>query len=146
MRARVELGQGVATVPALVRLVEPAAFTKVSALGVEEQRVNVILDFAGPLDKVWTLGDAFRVEAHIVTHREEDALKVPVGALFREGEGWAVFLAQDGRAAKRALKVTRRNGVEAMVEDGLEPGARVIVYPSDALRDGSRIEIPAGRR
>jgi HlyD family secretion protein len=146
MQARVELGQGVATVPALVRLVEPAAFTKVSALGVEEQRVNVILDFAGPLDKVWTLGDAFRVEAHIVTHREEDALKVPVGALFREGEGWAVFLAQDGRAAKRALKVTRRNGVEAMVEDGLEPGARVIVYPSDALRDGSRIEIPAGRR
>jgi HlyD family secretion protein len=146
MRARVELGQGVATVPALVRLVEPAAFTKVSALGVEEQRVNVILDFAGPLDKVWTLGDAFRVEAHIVTHREEDALKVPVGALFREGEGWALFLAQDGRAEKRAVKVTRRNGVEAMVEDGLEPGARVIVYPSDALRDGSKIEIPAGGR
>jgi HlyD family secretion protein len=146
MRARVELGQGVATVPALVRLVEPAAFTKVSALGVEEQRVNVILDFAGPLDKIWTLGDAFRVEAHIVTYRAEDALKLPVGALFREGEGWAVFLAQEGRAAKRAVKVTRRNGVEAMLEDGLEPGARVIVYPSDALRDGSRIELPAGGR
>jgi HlyD family secretion protein len=146
MRARVELGQGVATVPALVRLVEPAAFTKVSALGVEEQRVNVILDFAGPLDKVWTLGDAFRVEAHIVTYRAEDALKVPVGALFREGEGWAVFLAQDGSAAKRAVKVTRRNGVEAMVEDGLDPGARVIVYPSDALRDGSKIDLPAGGR
>jgi len=146
MRARVELGQGVATVPALVRLVEPAAFTKVSALGVEEQRVNVILDFAGPLDKIWTLGDAFRVEAHIVTYRAEDAIKVPVGALFREGEGWAVFVVRDGRAAKRPVKVTRRNGVEAMVEDGLDPGARVIVYPSDALRDGSKIEIPAGGR
>ena len=146
MRARVELGQGVATVPALVRLVEPAAFTKVSALGVEEQRVNVILAFAGPLDRIWTLGDAFRVEAHIVTYRAEDALKVPVGALFREGEGWALFLAQDGSAAKRAVKVARRNGVEAMLEDGLDPGARVIVYPSDALRDGSKIELPAGGR
>ena len=146
MQARVELGQGVAPVPALVRLVEPAAFTKVSALGVEEQRVNVILDFAGPLDQVWTLGDAFRVEAHIVTHREDKAIKVPVGALFREGDGWAVFLALDGRAAKRAVKVPRRNGAEAMVEDGLQPGDRVIVYPSDALRDGARIEIVAGRR
>ncbi|MDH5352405.1 MAG: efflux RND transporter periplasmic adaptor subunit [Betaproteobacteria bacterium] len=146
MSARVELGQGVASVPALVRLVEPAAFTKVSALGVEEQRVNVILDFAGPLDKVWTLGDAFRVEAHIVTHREDKAVKVPVGALFREGEGWAVFVIEDDRAAKRAVKVPRRNGVEAMVEDGLKPGERVVVYPSDALRDGAKIEIVAGGR
>jgi len=133
-------------VPALVRLVEPAAFTKVSALGVEEQRVNVILDFAGPLDQIWTLGDAFRVEAHIVTYRAQDAIKVPVGALFREGEGWAVFVAEGDRASKRAVKVPRRNGAEAMVEEGLKPGERVIVYPSDALRDGARIEIVAGRR
>jgi HlyD family secretion protein len=133
-------------VPARVRLIEPSAFTKVSALGVEEQRVNVVLDFAGPLDHVWTMGDGFRVEAHIVTHREEKAIKVPVGALFREGDGWAVFLALDGRAAKRAVKVPRRNGAEAMVEEGLKPGERVIVYPSDALRDGARIEIVAGRR
>jgi len=146
MVARVELGQGVAPQPALVRLVEPAAFTKVSALGVEEQRVNVILDFAGPLDRIWTIGDAFRVEAHIVTHRVEDAVKVPVGALFREGDGWAVFLAEADRAVKRAVKVPRRNGAEAMVEDGLAPGDRVIVYPSDALRDGAKIEITGGAR
>jgi HlyD family secretion protein len=146
MVARVELGQGVAPQPALVRLVEPAAFTKVSALGVEEQRVNVILDFAGPLDQIWTLGDGFRVEAHIVTHRVEDAIKVPVGALFRDGDGWAVFVAQDDTAVKRAVKVPRRNGVEAMVEDGLAPGDRVIVYPSDALRDGAKIEIASGGR
>ena len=146
MRARVELGQGVASVPALVRLVEPAAFTKVSALGVEEQRVNVILDFAGPLDQVWTLGDAYRVEAHIVTHRDEDALKVPVGALFREGEGWAVFVVRDELARKRVVRVPRRNGVEAMIEQGLAPGDRVVVYPSDALRDGARVEVlPGGR-
>jgi HlyD family secretion protein len=146
MAARVELGTGVPPVPARVRLIEPAAFTKVSALGVEEQRVNVVLDFAGPLDHVWTMGDGFRVEAHIVTHREEKAIKVPVGALFREGDGWAVFVAEGDRASKRAVKVPRRNGAEAMVEDGLKPGERVIVYPSDALRDGARIELVAGRR
>ena len=146
MAARVELGQGVAALPALVRRVEPAAFTKVSALGVEEQRVNVILEFAGPLDQIWTLGDAFRVEAHIVTHRVEDAIKVPVGAPFREGEGWAVFVAEGDRAVKRAVKVPRRNGAEAMVEDGLQPGERVIVYPSDALRDGAKIEMTPGAR
>jgi HlyD family secretion protein len=141
MRARLEIGQGLAPVPALVRLVEPAAFTKISALGVEEQRVNVILDFDGPLDRIWTIGDAFRVEAHIVTHRVEDAVKVPVGALFREGEGWAVFVADGKRAVKRAVKVPRRNGAEAMVEEGVKPGERVVVYPSDALRDGSRLEV-----
>jgi HlyD family secretion protein len=146
MPARIELGQGVAPLAARVRLVEPAAFTKVSALGVEEQRVNVILDFAEPLDRIQTIGDAFRVEAHIVTHREEKATKVPVGALFRDGEGWAVFVADGGRAQKRAVKVPRRNGVEAMVEDGLKPGDRVVVYPSDALRDGSRLEESRGER
>lgn len=146
MAARLELGQGVPPLAARVRLVEPAAFTKVSALGVEEQRVNVILDFAEPLDRIQTIGDAFRVEAHIVTHREEKAIKVSVGALFREGEGWAVFVADGARAVKRAVKVPRRNGAEAMVEDGLKPGDRVVVYPSDALRDGSRLEESRGAR
>ena len=140
MPARLELGRGVAPLAARVRLVEPAAFTKISALGVEEQRVNVILDFAEPLDKVQTLGDGFRVEAAIVTHRVEDAVKVPVGALVRDGEGWAVFAVEGGRAVKRAVKATQRNSAEAMVEDGPRPGDRVVVYPSDALRDGSRIE------
>jgi len=139
MPARIELGRGIAPLAARVRLVEPAAFTKISALGVEEQRVNVVLDFAEPLDRVQTLGDAFRVDAAIVTHRVQDAVKVPVGALFRDGEGWAVFVAQDGRAVKRAVKAPLRNGAEALVEDGLKPGERVVVYPSDALRDGSRI-------
>ena len=126
---------------ARVRRVEPAAFTKISALGVEEQRVNVVLDFAEPIDKVQTVGDAFRVEAHIVTWRVEDAVKVPVGALFRDGEGWAVFGVDGGRAAKRAVKVPRRNGVEALVEEGLKPGETVVVYPSDALKDGSRVTV-----
>jgi HlyD family secretion protein len=145
MPARLELGQGVPPLAARVRLVEPAAFTKVSALGVEEQRVNVVLDFAEPLDKVQTIGDGFRVEAHIVVYREENAVKAPVGALFREGGGGAAFVVEDERARHRAVKVARRNNLEAMVEDGLKPGERVVVYPSDALRDGSRIEIRSPR-
>jgi len=145
MPARLDLGQGVAPLAARVRLVEPAAFTKVSALGVEEQRVNVVLDFAEPIDRVQTFGDGFRVEAHIVVFRQEGALKVPVGALFREGDGWAAFVVDGERARKRAVKVARRNSVEAMVESGLEPGERVAVYPSDALKDGSRVETRSAR-
>jgi len=145
MPARLELGQGVAPLAARVRLVEPAAFTKVSALGVEEQRVNVVLDFAEPLDKVQTIGDGFRVEAHVVIYREKNALKVPVGALFREGAGWAVFAVDGERAHRRAVKVARRNNFEAMVVDGLKASDRVVVYPSDALKDNSRVEVRSPR-
>lgn len=144
MPARADLGQGVAPLAARVRLVEPAAFTKVSALGVEEQRVNVILDFAEPLDKVQTIGDGFRVDAHIVVFSEKEATKVPVGALFREAggkdAGWAVYVVDGNRARKRAVEVPRRNTSEAMVASGLQAGERVVVYPSDALRDGARVE------
>jgi HlyD family secretion protein len=103
--------------------------------------VNVVLDFSESLERVQTIGDGFRVEAHIVVFREENALKAPVGALFRDGAGWALFVADGERARKRAVKVVRRNGVEAMLEDGVKPGERVIVYPSDALKDGSRLEV-----
>ncbi len=146
MPARLELGAGVPPLAARVRLVEPAAFTKISALGVEEQRVNVVLDFVEPLDRVQTIGDAFRVEASIVVYRQEDSLKVPVGALFREGDGWSVFVAEGGRARKRAVKAPRRNGIEALVEAGLQPGEQVIVYPSDALKDGSRLSSSGNAR
>jgi HlyD family secretion protein len=139
MPARLELGRGVAPLAARVRLVEPAAFTKVSALGVEEQRVNVVLDFVESLDRIRTIGDGFRVEATIVTHRVEDAVKVPAGALFRHGEGWAVFVVENGRAARRAVTVRERSGAEAMVDDALRPGERVVVYPPDALTSGARV-------
>ena len=145
MPARLELGQGVPPLAARVRLVEPAAFTKVSALGVEEQRVNVVLDFAESLDKVQTIGDGFRVEAHIVVFRQESAVKAPVGALFRQGVGWAAFVIDAERARLLTVKVARRNNLEAMIEGGLEPGDRVVVYPSDALKDGSRVDIRSPR-
>jgi HlyD family secretion protein len=140
MPARLELGQGVPALAARVRLIEPAAFTKISALGVEEQRVNVVLDFAEPLDKVQTVGDGFRVEASIVVYRQENAVKAPVGALFREGDGWAVFVAEDGIARKRTVRSPRRGASDALIEEGLQSGARVVVYPSDALRDGAKLE------
>ena len=145
MPARLELGQGVPALAARVRLVEPAAFTKVSALGVEEQRVNVVLDFAEALDKVHTIGDGFRVEAHIVVFAAQSAVKAPVGALFRESGGWAAFIVEGERAHRRAVKVARRNTLEALVEDGLKPAERVVVYPSDALKDGSRVEVRSPR-
>ncbi|MGC2518859.1 MAG: HlyD family efflux transporter periplasmic adaptor subunit [Burkholderiales bacterium] len=146
MPARIEVGAGVAPLAARVRRIEPAAFTKISALGVEEQRVNVVLDFTEPLDRIQTIGDGFRVEAHIVVYRAEDAVKAPVGALFRDSGGWAVFVQEGERALLRAVKMARRNGVEAMIESGLKPGETVVVYPSDALRDGSRVVARTGAR
>jgi HlyD family secretion protein len=122
----------------VVRVVEPSGFTKVSALGVEEQRVNVIIDFAASLD--WqNLGDAHRVDARIIVEKRSDAVLVPVGALFRHADGWATFVVADGRARMRALQLGSRNGEQAVVEEGLQPGERVIVFPSDAVRDGVRV-------
>jgi HlyD family secretion protein len=143
MPARVELGRGVPPLAARVRRVEPAAFTKVSALGVEEQRVNVILDFDAALDRIASLGDGYRVEAAIVVERVEAAVKVPVGALFRDGERWALFAVQDGRARKRHVEVLARNPLEARVGGGVAAGEQVVVYPSDAMSDGSRLDLRA---
>lgn len=139
MAARVELGPAAPVLAARVRHVEPAAFTKVSALGVEEQRVNVVLDFVDPLDGIATLGDAFRVEAAIVVRRLEQAVKIPTGALFRDGEGWAAYRVEAGRAFKRPVAIELRNATEAVATGGVGAGDRVVVYPPDSLRDGSRV-------
>ena len=139
MPARIEVGASTPPLAARVRRVEPAAFTKVSALGVEEQRVNVILDFDDRPDALPALGDGFRVDAHIAVFHVENAIVVPVGALFREGDRWAVFVAADGRAARRPVTVSARNGDIAWTEQGLAAGERVVVYPADTLRDGSRV-------
>jgi HlyD family secretion protein len=127
------------------RRVEPSAFTKVSALGVEEQRVNVIVDLASPRDQWQNLGDAYRVDARIVIHSADDALKVPVAALFRDGKDWAVFVADGGVARKRVIESSRRGGQQALVDKGLEAGERVIVYPGDAVQDGRRISLRSNK-
>lgn len=124
---------------AQVRLVEPAAFTKVSALGVEEQRVNVIADFVSPPAERQGLGDQFRVEARIVLWEAGQVLKVPAGALFRRGDQWWAFVVQDGRARLRAVQPGRSSGREIQVLSGLEPGEVVVLYPSDRVVDGQRV-------
>ncbi|MXX75192.1 MAG: HlyD family efflux transporter periplasmic adaptor subunit [Holophagales bacterium] len=122
-----------------LRRVEPSGFTKISALGVEEQRVNVVIDIVDP-PAVWAgLGDGFRVETRVVVWESADELKAPTGALFRRDENWAVFAVEGGRAALRDIEVGERNAREAQVLGGLEPGEQVVVYPSDSLNDGSPV-------
>jgi HlyD family secretion protein len=121
---------------ARVRLIEPSAFTKVSALGVEEQRVNVVSDFADP---VVPLGDGYRVEARFVMW-EGDALKVPSSALFRRGDEWRVFLVEGGRAVCRTVETGQRNESEAEIKNGLAEGDFVVLHPPSELEDGARVE------
>lgn len=122
-----------------VRVREPAAFTKISALGVEEQRVNIIVDLVGDADDRPTLGDGYRVEARIVTWQDRDVLKVPAGALFRDGEQWAVFKVEDGRARLRHVTVGQSNGLETQILDGLAEHDRVILHPTDQVENGVAI-------
>lgn len=112
---------------------------QILALGVEEQRVWVIIDIVDPPEKRTTLGDGFRVDARIVVWERADVLKVPASALFRPRDEWAVLVATDGRAALRAVRIGRHNGLEAELLDGLQPGEPVILYPSDKVHDGTRI-------
>jgi HlyD family secretion protein len=137
----VELGQwgGTNALQARVRLVEPAAFTKVSALGVEEQRVNVIADLVSPPEERRGLGDGFRVEARIVVWEAAQVVKVPAGALFRRGADWAAFVVVEGRARLRRVKVGQSGGGEMQILDGLQLGEGVILHPGDRIRDGQRV-------
>lgn len=133
-------GWGGPAVPARVRLVEPAAFKKVSALGVEEQRVNVLLDVETPPAEWRRMGDGFRVVARIITTTAEDATLVPVGALFPRPEGgMAVYRFQDGRARLQAVELGGRNARSGWVRSGLKPGDQVITYPPPAVTDGARV-------
>lgn len=122
----------------VVRLVEPFAFTKVSALGVEEKRTNVIVDFVDPPG---ALGDGFRVTGRIVTWSAAAVTRIPASALFRCGEAWCAFAIEDGRAMRRAVQVGQRNATEAQVLQGLAAGAAVIRHPGNAIEDGARVRI-----
>jgi HlyD family secretion protein len=121
---------------AKVRLVEPSGFTKISALGVEEKRVNVIVDFVDPPQE---LGDGYRVETRIVTWEGHDVLKIPGSATFRERENWSVFVVEQGRARRRSVQVGHRNQTEAEILSGLADGDEVILHPSNQLTDDVRV-------
>jgi HlyD family secretion protein len=119
-----------------VRRVEPSAFTKISTLGVEEQRTNVIVDFASPPEKWSGLGDGYRIEARISVFSRDNATIVPAGSLFRVGDGWNVYVVRDGRAERRPVELLRRSGRWAAIASGLTAGETVIVYPNDSVRPG----------
>jgi hypothetical protein len=119
-----------------VRLVEPAGFTKISALGVEEQRVNVVIDFDEAQSDASKLGDGFRVEVSIIVWERGNVLKVPTSALFRDGDAWAVFAVRGGRAARTAVRIGQRSALDAEILSGLEQGVEVLVHPGDTVADG----------
>ena len=127
-----------------VRRVEPSGFMKVSALGVEEQRVNVIIELEDPASAARKLGDGYRVEVRVVVWREDNVLKVPTGSLFRRGDEWAVFVIEEGRARLHMVKLGQRNQSEGQITSGLSAGQVVVLHPPDTLTDGMRVVVRGG--
>ena len=122
-----------------VRVIEPTGFTKISALGVEEQRVLVISDIVSPPEKWAQLGDGYRMEASFILWEAQDVLQIPVSALFRYKDGWAVFVFRDRKAHLRTIKTGYKNGLNAQVVSGLDEGDAVITHPSGSIEDGTRV-------
>jgi HlyD family secretion protein len=127
-----------------VRRVEPSGFMKVSALGVEEQRVNVIIELEDPASAARKLGDGYRVEVRVIVWREDNVLKVPTGSLFRRADEWAVFVVEEGRARLRLVKLGQRNQTEGQIISGLSVGQIVVLHPPDTLTDGMRVMVRGG--
>jgi len=125
----------------IMRRIEPSGFTKVSSLGVEEQRVWAIVDITSPRETWTALGDGYRVEVKIVVDEADQAIVVPVGALFRRGDAWNVFVLEEGRARIREIKVARLAARVAAVAQGVRPGEIVVVYPPADLSEGSKIRL-----
>ena len=123
-----------------VRRIEPAAFTKISALGVEEQRVYVLSDLIDPPEAAKALGDRYRVEVRVAVWHSDDVLAVPAGALFREGNTWKTFVYQDGSARLTTIEAGHSDGRLTEVLSGLKPGDKVLLHPPDTVKDGTRRE------
>lgn len=127
---------GEGTLEGKVSKIEPGGFTKVSALGVEEQRVWIIIAFTSPREQWQRLGDGYRVEASFILWEANNVLQVPASALFRDGDGWAAFAIEQGKAVKRSIQIGQRNGLNAQVISGVKEGERVIVHPDDRVHQG----------
>ena len=138
-RVLVERWGGDVNLVGRVRRVEPFGFTKVSALGIEEQRVNVIIDLTSPREMWQALGHGYQLEARVVLWQSEDVVSVPLTAIFRDGAQWAVFVLEGGRARLRNLEIGQRNGIAAEVVSGLQAGDRVILHPSNRVQHGTRV-------
>jgi HlyD family secretion protein len=122
-----------------VRRVEPFGFTKISALGIEEQRVNVIVDLVSPAREWDRLGHGYQVDVRIVLWEGDEVLKVPLTALFRNEDTWNLFVVEDGRARRRSVTLGHRTGIEAQITAGLEEGERIILHPGERIADGVRV-------
>ncbi|MBR9653227.1 efflux RND transporter periplasmic adaptor subunit [Thalassovita aquimarina] len=123
----------------VVARIEPRGFTKVSALGVEEQRVRVTIRFTDPPEARAGLGHGFRVEVRVVTWSSDKALIVPAGALFRQGGNWAIFVVEDGVARARPVEIEANNGLQAAITDGIADGDTIVLYPPAGLEDGQKV-------
>lgn len=129
-----------------VSLVEPGGFTKISALGVEEQRVRVRVDFLDPIPGNHQLGDRYRVEARIVTWQGDDVAQIPTGALFRRGSEWMTFVVGGGKARQKAVQIDHNNGTAAQVLSGVAEGDTVILHPPDSIKDGASVRVAQARK
>ncbi|WP_372604224.1 efflux RND transporter periplasmic adaptor subunit, partial [Actibacterium sp.] len=138
--AYVERWGGDGVIDARVRRIDPSAYARVSALGIEEQRVRLLLDILSPADLRQGLGDQYRVFVRIITWSSDDVLQIPQSALFRHGDRWAVFVEQDGRARQRFVEIGHMSGEFAEVLAGVEAGEQVVAYPGAAIEDGGKIE------
>jgi HlyD family secretion protein len=134
-------GWGGDTLAATVRRVEPSAFTRISALGVEEQRVNVILDLE---NRPHTLGDGYRVDARVIVWAADSVLTVPAAALFRGQTGWRAFVIEEGRVRLRDVEVGERGEARTQVISGLEAGEQVVLFPPDDLVEGAKVKAGEG--
>jgi HlyD family secretion protein len=140
MQARIDRWGGDEVLEGRVRRVDPSGYLKISALGVEEQRVDVVVDFDDPREAWEALGDEYRIEVAVVIWQTDDALRLPVSALFRHQEGWAVYTVRDGRGHLTPVEIGHRSDLTAEVLKGLEAGEKVVVHPPDGLEDGWRVE------
>jgi HlyD family secretion protein len=141
MKVLFERWGGDAPLEGIVRLIEPVGFTKISALGVEEQRVLVISDFTSPAEQWQRVGDGYRVEAKFILWQEDDVLQIPASSLFRYKDGWAVFVVENNHAKRRVVKVGQRNGLVAQILEGVKAGEQVVNHPSDNVEDGRRVKL-----
>jgi HlyD family secretion protein len=139
-KARVLRWGGEGVLEATITRVEPGGFTKISALGVEEQRTRVILDFASPQQQWAALGDAYRVEVEFILRQEKDVLQIASNALFRHAEGWAVYRVEAGTAHRTTVQPGLRAALATQVLGGLEAGQSVIMQPDDRIKDGTRVQ------
>ncbi len=141
MKVQFDRWGGNQTLEGIVRTIEPVGFTKVSALGVEEQRVLIISDFTSPAEHWQSLGDGYRVEATFILWQQDDVLQIPTSSIFRHKESWAVFKIDNGIARLQPVTIGQRNGLVAQIINGLKENEQIIDHPGNEVEHGRSTKI-----